>query len=114
MVSASHQASDPPLALTSRAGARADGVFEGATTAVAASVPLLLGAIVLLLLVDAWPALQRFGLVFLTDSTWDPVSEKFGAAAYVFGTVVTSLLALLLAGPIGVGCALFIAEYAPL
>jgi phosphate transport system permease protein len=95
-------------------GARADRAFQAAATALAASVPLLLAAIVFLLLVDALPALQRFGLTFLTDSTWDPVGEKFGAAAYVFGTVVTSLLALLLAAPIGIGCALFIAEYAPL
>jgi phosphate transport system permease protein len=92
---------------------RGDRVFAGVATALAASVPLLLAAIVLLLLADALPAVQRFGLSFLTDSTWDPVAERFGAAAYAYGTIVTSLLALLIAGPIGVGCALFIAEYAP-
>jgi phosphate transport system permease protein len=92
---------------------RGDSVFEGAVSGVATAVPLLLGGIVLLLLVDALPAIQHYGLTFLTDSTWNPVSEQFGAAAYVYGTVVTSLLALLLAAPIGVGCALFLAEYAP-
>jgi phosphate transport system permease protein len=66
-----------------------------------------------LLLLDAFPALSRYGFGFLASSTWDPVTEKFGAAAYVFGTVVTSLIALILATPIGVACALFIAEYAP-
>src|SRR5205823_6878084 len=76
-------------------------------------VPVVLGGIVMLLLLDALPAIQRYKGTFLTDSTWNPVSEQFGAAAYVFGTVVTSLVALLLAAPIGVGCALFLAEYSP-
>jgi len=93
---------------------RGDRFFEGLATLIAASVPVLLVAIVLLLTADAWPALQRFGGSFLIDTTWDPVNEKFGSAAYVYGTVVTSLIALLLAAPIGVGCALFVAEYAPL
>jgi phosphate transport system permease protein len=95
-------------------GDRGDKVFEGLATAMAASVPVLLLAIILLLIVDAWPALQRFGATFVTDTTWDPVNERFGAAAYVYGTVVTSVIALLIAAPIGVGCALFVAEYAPL
>jgi phosphate transport system permease protein len=97
-----------------RNAGRGDRLFEAATTTVAGAVPVLLAAIAFLLLVDALPAVHRFGLSFLTDSTWDPVSERFGAAAYVFGTVVTSVLALLLAAPLGIGCALFIAEYAPL
>jgi phosphate transport system permease protein len=94
--------------------ARGDHVFGIGITALAVAVPLLLGSIVFLLLVDALPALQRYGAGFLTESTWNPVSERFGAAAYIYGTVVTSLVALLLAAPIGVGCALFLAEYAPL
>jgi phosphate transport system permease protein len=94
-------------------GDRGDSVFEGLATVMAASVPVLLVAIVLLLLVDAMPAFQRFGGTFLSDTTWDPVNERFGAAAYVYGTVVTSIIALLIAAPIGVGCALFVAEYAP-
>jgi phosphate transport system permease protein len=93
---------------------RGDRVFATAIGALAAAVPLLLVGIVFLLMVDALPALQRFGTTFFTDSTWNPVSERFGAAAYIYGTVVTSIVALLLAGPIGVGCALFLAEYAPM
>ena len=96
------------------AGAVGDRVFAGVISALAVAVPVLLAGIVLLLSLDAWPAVQRFGATFLTDSTWNPVSEQFGAAAYVFGTVVTSIVALLLAAPVGVGCALFLAEYAPL
>jgi phosphate transport system permease protein len=90
-----------------------DRVFHILVLIAAAIIPLTLAGIVVLLLIDALPAIVRFGPGFLGSSTWDPVSEKFGAAAFVFGTVVTSLIALLLATPIGVACALFIAEYAP-
>jgi phosphate transport system permease protein len=91
-----------------------DRLFAGGVMGLAVLVPALLCAIVVLLLLDAMPAVTRYGFSFLTDSTWNPVSEQFGAAAYAFGTVVTSSVALLLAAPVGVGCALFLAEYAPL
>jgi len=97
-----------------RGANRGDRAFQTVVTAIAACVPIMLLGIVILLLLDALPALLRYGGAFLTQTTWDPVAEKFGAAAYVYGTVVTSLIALLLATPIGVGCALFIAEYAPI
>jgi phosphate transport system permease protein len=90
-----------------------DRIFHALVLIAAAIIPLTLAGIVVLLLIDAFPALGRYGFGFLASSTWDPVTEKFGAAAYVFGTVVTSLIALVLATPIGVACALFIAEYAP-
>src|SRR5438105_10761353 len=105
---------ESPLA-EGRAGAAdmGDRIFHVLVVAAAALVPVLLIGIIFLLALDAWPAMQRFGFGFLTDSAWDPVSEKFGAAAYAYGTIVTSILALLLAGPIGVACAIFVAEYAP-
>ena len=93
---------------------RGDRIFETIIGAIAAAIPILLVGITLLLVVDAAPALARYGGTFFTDSTWNPVAEQFGAAAYIYGTVVTSVVALLLAAPIGVGCALFLAEYAPL
>ena len=71
-------------------------------------VVLLLG----LLFLDAWPALKSQGLQFVTTTEWDPVFEKFGAAHYIYGTMVTSLLAIVIATPIAVGAALFLAEYA--
>jgi phosphate transport system permease protein len=92
---------------------RGDRIFSILVLMAAAVVPLLLIGIFVLLLLDAWPAVQRYGFGFLMTSDWDPVAEKFGAAAYMFGTVVTSLIAVLLAAPIGVACAVFIAEYAP-
>jgi phosphate transport system permease protein len=94
-------------------GSRGDRVFSIIVTLAAACVPLLLIAVFILLLIDALPAVQRYGMGFLASSDWDPVAEKFGAAAYIYGTVVTSVLAVLIAGPIGVACAVYIAEYAP-
>ena len=91
----------------------ADRGFEAAVTVTAASVLLLLAAIILLLLVDALPSIQRYGFSFLTTSVWDPVFEVFGAAPFIYGTLVSSAIALLLATPIAVGAALFLAEYAP-
>jgi phosphate transport system permease protein len=94
-------------------GNRGDRVFTVAVTSLATGIPVLLAGLVLLLALDALPSITRYGLGFLTSSTWNPVSEQFGAAAYIFGTVVTSLVALLLAAPVSLGCALFLAEYAP-
>jgi phosphate transport system permease protein len=90
-----------------------DRNFRWLTIAAAAIVPLLLVGLVLLLLIDAMPAMQRYGFSFITTSVWDPVQEQFGAAAYIYGTVVTSLLGLLISTPVAVGCALFVVEYAP-
>src|SRR5437868_4186529 len=58
-------------------------------------------------------ARQKFGWHFLFSSTWDPVAGQFGALPFIYGTVVTSALALLIAVPIGVGAAIFLAELAP-
>src|SRR5581483_10920304 len=58
-------------------------------------------------------AITRFGLGFLTSQRWDPVHQRFGALPYIFGTIVTSLIAIALALFIGVGTALFLTELAP-
>jgi phosphate transport system permease protein len=62
---------------------------------------------------EASPSLQRFGLSFLFSQDWNPVKGNFGALPYVFGTLVSTFLALLLAGPISLGAAVFLAEFAP-
>ncbi|MFN8523384.1 MAG: phosphate ABC transporter permease subunit PstC [Chloroflexota bacterium] len=92
---------------------RGDALFEYATTACAALIPITLIGIVGLLVIDAMPSIQRYGFSFFSTAEWDPVFEKFGAAAYVYGTLVTSLIGLLLATPVAVGAALFVAEYSP-
>ena len=92
----------------------ADRVFAGGVTALALIVPLTLAGIALLVVLDALPQLRSSGLAFLVTTRWDPVHEVFGAGAYLFGTLVTTLVAVALATPVAVGTALFLAEYAPL
>jgi phosphate transport system permease protein len=90
-----------------------DSAFEFGVR-VLALVPLaLIIGIVALLLIDASLAIARYGFNFLLDSTWDPVFEKFGAAPYIYGTVFTSIIALIVAVPVALGAALFLSEYAP-
>jgi phosphate transport system permease protein len=72
---------------------------------------LLLGTEVL---VAGWPALRHFGFAFVTSTDWDPIAEKFGAGPAIYGTIVTSAIALMIATPLALGVALFISEIAPL
>ena len=90
-----------------------DRVYRTAITAFAACVPLLLLLIALAVGVAAWPALRQFGFSFLTSSTWDPVNGTFGAAPALYGTMVSSLLALLIATPLAIGVAIYLSEFAP-
>ena len=76
-------------------------------------VPLTLAGIAILILVDSLPSLQAFGLSYFTTSVWDPVHLVFGAAAYVYGTLVTTVVAVALAAPIAIGSAIFLTEFAP-
>src|SRR5262249_6542609 len=96
-----------------RGGSRSDRWFSLAVATAAAGSIVTLAALALLLLFDAWPSAVRYGVSFVTQSGWEPVFESFGALHFVYGTLVTSAVALLLAAPIGVGAALFVAEYAP-
>jgi phosphate transport system permease protein len=60
------------------------------------------------------PSIQKFGLNFLSDTNWDPVTEKFGALPFIYGTIVSSLLALIIAVPLSLGIAIYLSEIAPL
>jgi phosphate transport system permease protein len=90
-----------------------DRVYRGVTTAFAAAVPVLLALITIEVMIAAWPAFENFGLRFVTSSAWDPVREQFGAAPMIYGTVVSSFLALVIATPFALGVAIFLAEFAP-
>lgn len=94
---------------------RGDRTFRAITTASAAFVFVLIGAIVVFLSLEAWPALHRAGGSFFTESSWFPDGDQpvFGMAALVFGTLLSSALALLIALPVAVGSALFVVELAP-
>jgi phosphate transport system permease protein len=88
-------------------------IFQGATLAAAVLVLLLLGGVAVSLAVGSWPAFARFGVSFLTREVWNPVTDQFGALAPVYGTLVTSFLALLLGIPVSFGIAIFLTELAP-
>lgn len=90
-----------------------DRIYRFTTTAFALSIPLLLVLLSVEVAVAAWPALKAFHLSFLTSSRWDAVEGVFGAAPAIYGTLVSSALALLIATPLAVGVALFLSEFAP-
>ncbi|MBL8981791.1 MAG: phosphate ABC transporter permease subunit PstC [Gemmatimonadetes bacterium] len=90
-----------------------DRVYRVLTLACAISIPALLGFIAIEILIGAWPALSKFGFGFLTNSTWDVGAGQFGAAPMIYGTIVSSVLALLLATPFALGVAIFLSEFAP-
>ncbi len=88
-------------------------LFHATTLAAALLVLAVLGGVVISLLHGAWPALARFKLAFLTREIWDPVTDEYGALGAVYGTLVTSVIAMLLALPISFGIAVFLTELAP-
>src|SRR4029079_17269276 len=90
-----------------------DKAFRMLTFSSAVAVLVLLGSVILVLVVGATPALRTFGLGFLVDDSWNPVTEKFGAIAPIYGTVVVSLIAMLIAVPLGLGIAVFLSELCP-
>jgi phosphate transport system permease protein len=90
-----------------------DRVYRAAITAFAACVPLLLIVIAAEIGVAAWPALHTFGFSFLVSSDWDPVNGSFGAAPALYGTIISAILALLLATPLAIGVAIYLSEFAP-
>ena len=92
---------------------RAERSFRSIVLIAAISMIVLLIGVIVILFLDSRTAIERYGFSFLITSDWDPVFEKFGAAPYIFGTIVTSVLALILATPFAIGAALFISEYAP-
>jgi phosphate transport system permease protein len=88
-------------------------VFRSATLSAAILVLVILGGVALSLIVGAWPALHQFGFAFITREVWNPVTDQYGALAPIYGTVVTSVIAMALAVPTGFGIALFLTELCP-
>jgi phosphate transport system permease protein len=105
---------DVKLSPAHAAGQRVrERIFHGTTLAMAVTVLLLLGGVAVALVHGAWPALARFKLSFLTREVWNPVTDEYGALAAIYGTVLTSLMAMLFAVPISFGIAVFLTELAP-
>lgn len=90
-----------------------DRVYGGVLLLFGLIIPALFLLIVFQIGEASLPAIREFGLSFLTSSEWDPVSGEFGALPFIYGTIVSSLLALLIAVPLAVGLAIFLTELAP-
>jgi phosphate transport system permease protein len=90
-----------------------DLIFKGILTVAAVAVPVLLAFLVYELWSGAALAINRYGFGFVTSSTWDPVAEDFGALPLIFGTLASSMLALLIAVPLSLGVAIYLTEFAP-
>jgi phosphate transport system permease protein len=96
-----------------RLAAVADMLFAWAAKGAALLTLASLIAILSSLVVGAWPAIEKYGLGFLTNNVWDPVSGEFGGLAMIYGTLITSAIALIIAVPVSFGIALFLTELSP-
>jgi len=90
-----------------------DTAFRHLTRAAAVAVLLLLGGVIISLIDGSLPAFRRFGLGFLVSERWNPVTDNFGALPAIYGTVVTSFIAMLIAVPVGLMIAFFLTELCP-
>jgi phosphate transport system permease protein len=96
-----------------RSGPLLDRLFGWVARAAALLTLGLLIGILVSLVIGAGPAIQKYGLGFLTNSVWDPVSGEFGGLVMIYGTIATSLIALIIAVPVSFGIALFLTELSP-
>jgi phosphate transport system permease protein len=91
-----------------------DAGFRMLTRTAAIAVLLILGAVIVSLISGSLPALRAFGLGFLFEERWNPVTERFGALAPIYGTLITSFIAMLIAVPVGLLIAVFLTELCPM
>ncbi len=90
-----------------------DRIFHHVTRAAGVVVLIILGGVIVSLVHGSLPAIRAFGLGFLVSQAWNPVTDNFGALAAIYGTIVTSLIAMLIAVPVGLGVAIFLTELCP-
>ena len=103
----------PPTIKRARSGPVADRIFGLLAKGSALLTLGLLLAILTSLAISAWPAIHKYGLSFLISTVWDPVQDEYGGLVMIYGTLVTSLIALLIAVPVSFGIALFLTELSP-
>jgi phosphate transport system permease protein len=103
----------PAPRVARRAAFGGDELYRGLLRSLGVLVLAVIGLVVWECVRGAGPALHAFGFRFLTGTEWDPITDHYGALPYLYGTLVTSLLAMLLAVPVGVGAAAYLAEIAP-
>ena len=102
-----------PVKKTQSSGALGDAIFKGTAFFFAATVLVVLFGIMLLLLKEAWPTFAHFGFGFFYHSDWDVVNNQYGALVPIIGTLVTSLIAIVIGVPVSFGIAIFITLMAP-
>ena len=90
-----------------------DLIFKITTTVFALTVVVIVILMIYNMIKQSMPAFNKFGLKFLTDTIWDPLAEKFGALPFIYGTIVSSMIALFIAVPFSLGAVLFLSEIAP-
>src|SRR5262245_30489395 len=98
------------LSPTGNAG---DAVFRMLMFIAACLMLVIVGAMIYALASQAMPSLRHFGLAFITSTQWDPPRSEFGALPFIYGTVMSSLIALLISVPLSLGIAIFLVEQAP-
>jgi phosphate transport system permease protein len=105
----------PPLTLSQGKGLRrfSDPVFAGGVLVAAIAIPVLMVLMVVILLEAAQLSLSKFGLSFFWGTNWDPVKGEFGALPFIYGTIVSSIIALLFGAPIALGAAICLTEMMP-
>lgn len=94
-------------------GNTGDAIFRAAMFAVASFMVLIVVAMILALASHSTLSMRQFGFGFLTNRDWDPIKDQFGALAFIFGTIVSSLIALIISVPLSLGIAIFLVEQAP-
>ncbi len=106
-------AQEAASAALSRHMRRQDRIFVALTWASATLVVMVLLGVLLSLVIDSWPALMEFGPAFLWNERWSPAKDIFGAAAPIYGTLVTSIIAMVIGVPVSFGIAIFLTEICP-
>jgi phosphate transport system permease protein len=109
----SHAAPTPQALSIAKLQRIQDFLFHGVTQFFALSVLIALIGIIISLIINAWPALDKFGIGFFFTKEWDIVNGEFGGLIAIYGTIVTSLIALLIAVPLSFGIAVFLTELCP-
>ena len=113
MTSTPYEPTVPEVDLRRRGIRLGDVIFKGIAVVAAVAATALLFLIAYKIFDLAWPAIKEFGLSFIWTEAWNPVTDDYGALAFIYGTVVTSLIALVLATPLSIAIALFLTEMAP-
>ena len=113
LASSGHSMTKPPPKNKPRSGPLADRLFAWLAKGAALFTLATLMAILVSLTISAWPAISRYGFGFLTSTSWDPVKQDFGGLVMIYGTLMTSLIALLIAVPVSFGIAVFLTELSP-